>query len=591
MCGIFGAIANNDVVDTTMNALKLLQYRGYDSVGLATKKGNTIEISKQTGRVENMQDRVAHLVSNIAISHTRWATHGGVTDNNAHPFLSYDNSVALVHNGIIENYKSLRQWITNQSIPLTSDTDSEAIVQLLAIQYNKCGNILLAIQQLVASLVGSFALAIVTKYDNNIYLVRQDSPLCVGKIDNGYCCCSDINTLAHYTDRVATLANKSIAVMSDSTLDVYNYQLKPIEVDFHTVDRIDSPIDSDNHMYNEIIGIPVAVQRSLANYGGIALPLSEQKKIKRIYFVGCGTAYNSGVVVASFLRQLLDIDIHCVIASEFAYSRYVVDSKTLMFFVSQSGETADTIKACEKANKLGAITYAVVNVANSSLSKVAKYVSYIHAGCEIAVASTKAYNCSVVTLQLLCLDLALCKGALSKEQHSKYISQLRVLPSQIERILSNKQLIQDIVSANLHCSAVFFVGRDIDYATAMESSLKLKEISYIHSESYPSGELKHGTLALMDNSVVVVVICTDNNLVDKCNNTIMEVASRGAKVVFVSQYGGNGQHYSIELPVVADICYGCLSVVPMQLFAYYYALALGRDIDKPKNLAKSVTVE
>ncbi len=587
MCGIFGTIGHDNVIPSTMSAMKMLEYRGYDSIGIATKIDGDIAVYKQAGRVEGLADKLVDIQGSIAIGHTRWATHGVVSDNNAHPFVDSDNRFAIVHNGIIENYHSIRNQLTSQGVVFSSQTDSEVVVHLLSQLYTHCGDMLLALKQCVDSLVGSYALVVMCRHTNSLYLVRQSSPLCVATNSSGSYVCSDTNTIGNFADKVYMLPDRSIAVL-DSTLEVYDYNLNTIGVEPTTITcSYDKPISSD-YMLDEIMSQPLCLARALGNYTKPNIPLSVAKRTKRIYYIGCGTAYHAGVVVASQMRKLCNIDIHCVVASEFAYGSYPIDKNTLAIFISQSGETADTITACHRAIDGGAYCHGVVNVANSTLSAMVSSISYIHAGAEIAVASTKAYTNSVLVLLLVGLDFLLSRGQLSSDMYNHYMYQLHQLPPACDSLLASHSIPQ-LLGDNIP-SAVFFIGRDIDYATAMESSLKLKEISYIHSEAYPAGELKHGTLALVEPGVLVVAICTDNSLLYKCHNAMSEVSSRGANVLLVSQYSIEG-YSSITLPVVADIAYSILSVLPMQLLAYYYAKKLGRDVDKPKNLAKSVTVE
>ncbi len=587
MCGIFAMIGQDNVVPTTLQALKLLEYRGYDSVGIATRYDDNIALYKQAGRVGELAPVVADVSGNIAIAHTRWATHGKVNNSNAHPFVDQDSMFAIVHNGIIENYASIRTQLEGQGVVFESDTDSEVVVQLLSQLYSYNNNVMLSIQQCVDSLAGSYALAIMHRYSNTLYLVRQGSPLCVAVDDKCSYVCSDANTISRYCSKVTILPDKSISAL-DSQLTIYDYSGKVVTVKPTSVVNSYEVVHSGDYMLDEIMSIPRCLERALQCYQPIDIPTSVLSRIRRIYMIGCGTAYHAGVVVASQMRQWCDIDIHCVVASEYAYSSYVTDKNTLAIFVSQSGETADTILACQVAKAKGAYCYGIVNNDNSTLSTIVSSISSIHAGAEIAVASTKAYTNSVLVLLLVAMDILTAKGYMSRSDKAMYLAQLNVLPSACDSMLASHDipsLVDDAVP-----SAVFFVGRDIDYATAMESSLKLKEISYIHSEAYAAGELKHGTLALVEEGVLVVAICTSNRLLSKCHNTIMEVSSRGASTLLVSQYGIDNCH-SIQLPVVADVAYSILSVLPMQLLAYYYAKKLHRDVDKPKNLAKSVTVE
>ncbi len=588
MCGIFGMIGHDNVIPTTLQAMKRLEYRGYDSIGIATQQGGDIAIYKQTGRVEELAPLLDSVCGDISIAHTRWATHGVVSSNNAHPFVSSCGNFALVHNGIIENYLSIRNQLASQGVVFDSDTDSEVAVQLLSQLYSHSGDILLSIRQCVDSLVGSYALAIMHRGTGVLYLVRQSSPLCVAIGDSGSYVCSDTNTISCYSQQVTLLPDKSIAVLSQGGLEVYDYNLDSVATQSSHIDSSYVPPISSDYMLDEIMSVPRCLERALVHYTRADISQSVARRIRRIYYIGCGTAYHAGVVVASQMRRWCDIDIHCVVASEFAYGSYPCDRHTLAIFISQSGETADTISACSRARSSGAYCYGIVNVANSTLTTMVEGASYIQAGAEIAVASTKAYTNSVLVLLLVGLDILSMRGQISSDSYAHYIAQLQLLPSACDSLLASND-IPSLLQGDIP-TAVFFVGRDIDYATAMESSLKLKEISYIHSEAYPSGELKHGTLALVQEGVLVVALCTNNSLLSKCHNAICEVSSRGASVLLVSQYGIAGCD-SIRLPVVGDIGYPILSVLPMQLLAYYYAKRLGRDVDKPKNLAKSVTVE
>ena len=592
MCGIFGMIGQN-AVKHTCQALKYLEYRGYDSAGIAVKCGKSIGLYKTAGRVENLRSALPQdLYGEVAIGHTRWATHGEVCQANAHPFYSADKSFAVVHNGIIENHLSLKYQLATSGVNFSSQTDSETVAHLLQKYYD--GNVLNAVKSTAKELDGSFAIVAASVYDDKVYAIKNKSPLVVGITDKGVYLCSDIRCISHWADRVAVTPDNAIVVADKSGVVFYGFDGEPLSVKFFEVDRAEeeAAVDGD-YMLKEILEIPDKVSQAKNGYfnsGGLNLPAKTVHRIKRVYLVGCGTAYNSGLEVAAIARQMLDIDVIPVIASEFIYDSYPVDSYTLAFLISQSGETADTIRAAERIREQGGFTYAVTNTLNSSLCFVCDKVKCIYADGEYAVASTKAYNCQLVTLTLLLTDLAYLKGTVTEEVKQKIARSLDGLGAEIDKILSESYQISRLAEEVKNSSAVFFIGRLADYPTACEGSLKLKEISYIHSEAYPAGELKHGTLALMEEGVTVIAIACDSALLDKTAASISEVATRKAKVICVTPYTVDNATL-IKIPVVNRLLYGIISVVPLQLLAYYVAKRLGRDVDKPRNLAKSVTVE
>lgn len=592
MCGIFGTISDNAVNDT-LRALKYLEYRGYDSAGIAVKNGKSIRLFKTAGRVENLQASLpSDLYGNTAIGHTRWATHGEVCAANAHPFYSSDRNFAVVHNGIIENYLSLKYSLTSSGVDFSSQTDSETVAHLLAKHYQ--GDVFQAVKSTANQLEGSFAIVIANAYDGNLYAIKNKSPLVVGVTDNGAYLCSDIRCISRWADKVAVTPDNVIAVANRNGVKFYGFDGEPVPVKFFSVDKAEeeATVDGD-YMLKEIMEIPDKVRQAKRGFlecGGLNLPAKTVHRVKRVYLVGCGTAYNSGLQAAAAARQMLDIDVIPVIASEFIYDSYPVDSYTLAFLISQSGETADTIRAAERIRGQGGYTYAVTNTATSSLSFVCDKVINIRADAEYAVASTKAYNCQVVTLIMLLCDLGYLKGTVSDEARTKLFDAIDSLGSAIDKILANSYEISRLAEEVKDSSAVFFIGRRADYPTACEGSLKLKEISYIHSEAYPAGELKHGTLALMEQGVTVIAVACDSALLDKTASSVSEVATRHARVICVTPYSVDNATL-IKIPVVNRLLYGIVSVVPLQLLSYYVAKRLGRDVDKPRNLAKSVTVE
>lgn len=593
MCGIFGMIGSGAVTNT-LAALKRLEYRGYDSAGIAVKDDKQIHIFKQAGRVEQLQTLVpSDIDSSVVIGHTRWATHGEVSTANAHPFFSSDKRFAIVHNGIIENYQDLKRELVSRGVQFTSQTDSETVAHLLSADFTDC--VFDAVKSVAKSINGSFAVVISTTVNGNLYAIKNKSPLVVGVDGQNVYFCSDIRCLSSYASKVAQTPDNTIVVAEpNGKVTFYDFDGNAVSVKFFTPDKTEDFVHVDgDFMLKEILEVPEKVRQAKKGYfesGGLNLSAKFVHRIRRIYLIGCGTAYNSGLQAASNAREMLDIDVLPVIASEFIYDRYPVDNDTLAFFISQSGETADTIRAAEKVASMGGYTYAVTNTQTSTLRYVCSYVKNIYADGEYAVASTKAYNCQLVTLTLLLTDIAYLKGSIDEYTRKKVYDALDALPNAIETALSAGYQISRIADEIKDSSSIFFLGRIRDYPTAEEGSLKLKEISYIHSEAYPAGELKHGTLALMEKGVTVVAIATDSALIDKMSSSIAEVRARGARVVCVSPYSFEGVT-PIKIPVVNRYVYGALAVTPLQLLAYYVAKRLGRDVDKPRNLAKSVTVE
>lgn len=590
MCGIFGAL-EGDCVGKTLQALHFLEYRGYDSAGIAVKT-DKLTVIKSKGRISALESKLPQkLEGNSAIGHTRWATHGAVCDENAHPFLSADGSFAICHNGIIENHLQLKEDLLQSGVKCVSQTDSETVAHLLQINYR--GNVLQTVAKTALQLQGAFAILVSSVYDDNLYALKNKSPLVVGLSENGTYLCSDVRCISRWANKVAVVPDNTVVAASKNNVSFFDFQGKPKNVDFFTPDKAQAEQETDGDvMLKEIFEIPERVRDAKQGYfqsGGLGFGKRLAGKFRRIYFIGCGTAYNSGAEVCALARKFLTVDIIPVIASEFVYDNYPVDDKTLAFCISQSGETADTIRAAEKVSSLGGFTYAVTNTTSSTLCFVCDKVKNVFAGGEFAVASTKAYNCQLVTLLLLALDIAHARGEISDECLRSVHNSMDKLPLALNEILRQNDAIAKLANQIKHSSAVFFVGRASDYPTATEGSLKLKEISYVHSEAYPSGELKHGTLALMESGVTVVVISTCDKLVEKNNSTANEIASRNATVVTLSPYRGDGMQ--ITLPVVHEMLYGIVAIVPLQLLAYHVAKSLGRDVDKPRNLAKSVTVE
>ena len=458
---------------------------------------------------------------------------------------------------------------------------------------NYNGDVMGAVSSTAKALVGSFAIVIATTYDDKLYAIKNKSPLVVGVSHAGVYLCSDIRCVAHWAEHVAVAPDNTVVVVGREGVSFYDYDGNVVNVPFFAAERSEEMEQVEGEfMIKEIYEIPKRIADAKQAYIQRGLQINAQlvRQFRRIYLIGCGTAYNSGLQVATVARKLLDVDILPVIASEFIYDNYPVDNKTLAFFISQSGETADTIRACEKVRAQGGFTYAVTNTSTSQLAFMCERVANICAGGEFAVASTKAYNCQLITLLLLMLDIARARQTVAPQLYDRVLSAVDGACVAIDKILADSYAIAQLAEEIKDCSAVFFIGRITDYPTAAEGSLKLKEISYIHSEAYPAGELKHGTLALMEEGVAVVAIATDDDLKEKMALSIKEVAARGAKVISISPYVFDNAT-PVTIPQVDKLLFGVVSVVPLQLLAYYTAKRLGKDVDKPRNLAKSVTVE
>ena len=591
MCGIFGTIGSNSVANT-LDALAQLEYRGYDSVGIAVKVDNGLQVYKDVGRVYNLV--VDTSKGNLAIGHTRWATHGKVCKANAHPFVSYDGNFAVVHNGIVENYQRHKIALQRQGVEFVSTTDSEVIAHLLAKHFE--GDVVSTLRKVAAMLTGSFAVVVATSFDNNLYAFRQGSAMCVGRGSNGVCVCSDVTVVGQFATSVAVLPDGCVARLCKDSITAYVGK-NAVDLAYFSPDCQDDGLadTTNDFMLSEIMQIPKAIRQTFDYYfasGGLCLTKKDVKRIKQVYFVGCGTAYHSALVGCSLLQKFTNVPCQAVIASEYIYDNYFTNVNTLVVAISQSGETADTLKAVEKAKKHGATVYAVTNVCNSSLCFASNYVKYIKAGREVSVASTKAYNCQLVALTLLVLDLATQKGCMSARQRKRYIAEFAQVPHLCRQLLADEQRYKSLAHKYSNVKAVYFVGRRLDIATAKEGALKLKEISYVFAEAYPSGELKHGTLAVMDSDVLVVAVSCERDLVDKCSNTIAEVTSRGASAMVVSCYAvDTSKAQMVALPTVNEIFAPIVAVIPLQLFAYFFAKQRNCDVDRPRNLAKSVTVE
>ena len=603
MCGIVGYVGNKEAKKILLEGLTKLEYRGYDSAGFAVMNDNNIGCLKCKGRVKNLiEDKsINEFIGNLGIAHTRWATHGEPSTRNSHPHLDNEGKIAVVHNGIIENYVELKNFLLEKGYVFLSDTDTEVIPNLIDYYYklNNNENFLKAVKQATDDLLGSYALEIISIYNpEEIIVTRKDSPLVVGKGVGENYICSDVPAVLSYTNVFYYLGEKEFAVITKNDIKFYNNNLESISKDAKIVEWENSAADKGNfedYMLKEIFEQPRKVEETfdIANLKGLELEKDYLKSINKIVIVACGTAKNAGTVAKNIFETLCRIETLVEVASEFRYRNPIIDNKTLAIFISQSGETADTIAALKLAKSKGAKTVAVTNVKGSSITRESDFSIYTLAGPEIAVASTKAYTSQIALLTLMAMDFAEKLERVNKEVIESIKAEIPEISSKINYVLENKEKYHDIAKDIINNRDVFFIGRGIDYAVAEEGALKLKEISYIHAESYSSGELKHGPIALIEKDVPVIGIITDEDLVEKSVSNMQEVISRGAKSIIVTnqEIDSDNFNYVINIPKINKLLSPILSVIPLQLISYYAAKEKSLDVDKPRNLAKSVTVE
>lgn len=605
MCGIFGFVGDREAPQVVVEGLKHLEYRGYDSAGVAVVSGGRISVAKCEGRIENLKRLLGQspLYGKIAIGHTRWATHGKPCDSNSHPFVGYQGRYAIVHNGIIENFYQIKEELMECGVVFSSQTDSEVVCHLL--EKNDVGKgTLYAIQKTVAQLKGGFALGIICIDEpDTIYAVKKDNPLIVGTTDSEGYVCSDINSLRFFLDEAVVLDNGCIAAVKRGKVEVYSFGGERVEPKYTKLVRGEAnELEGyECYMDKEISEIPEAMRRAIENYrnNNCFASIDEKflKSVDHINIVGCGTALHAGLYGEMLIRKLLpEMSVRSEMASEFRYGDVYVDDKTLTVLISQSGETADTLCSERMVMEMGGKTLAICNVPTSSISHEATFALDISAGPETAVASTKAYNCQALTFALFVLDLARLRGKIAESEYALLQSEIDKLPSFASETVSLRKIIDDIARQNFRKKSVFYLGRGIDYCVAMEGSLKLKEISYIHCEAYAAGELKHGTLALIEKDVLVIAIVTREEMIDKMCASLEEVRTRGASILTITSFADNeslktASDCVIAIPHVHEMLSPMISVIPTQLISYYISRAKGCDIDKPRNLAKSVTVE
>ena len=608
MCGIVGYIGESQAAPILLEGLAKLEYRGYDSAGIAVYDGENILMKKAKGRLKILSDLThegALVPGKMGIGHTRWATHGAPNDINAHPHYSEDESIAIVHNGIIENYLKIKEKLVAKGYHFQSETDTEVVAQYLSYLYK--GDPVEAITKLMHRVEGSYAFGIIFKdRPEELFAVRKDSPLIVGIEEKGNLIASDVPAILKYTRTVFYIQNEEIAMLKKDSVCFYNVDGEEIQKEPATIEWDINAAEKDGYdhfMLKEMYEQPKTVRDTISprikdgkiEIEELGMTDEEIKAINKIIIVACGSAYHTGVTAKYVLEGMARISVEVDVASEFRYRNPILEKDTLVVVVSQSGETADSLAALRLAKSRGTTTLAIVNVVGSSIAREADKVMYTWAGPEIAVATTKAYSAQLIAHYLLAMKFAQVRGTITDLEIQSMQKELLKLPQQIELLLNHKDNIQRFANRYLAAQSVFFIGRGIDYSIAMEGSLKLKEISYVHSEAYAAGELKHGTISLIEEGTLVVAIATQEALFQKTQSNITEVKSRGAFVMAVTNAENmemeNVADFVIYIPSTNAYFANSLAIIPLQLFSYYISIGKGCDVDKPRNLAKSVTVE
>lgn len=608
MCGIVGYIGNKTAAPILINGLKKLEYRGYDSAGIAVYDKDSLKVVKCKGRLNALEEKAGKEVldGNMGIGHTRWATHGEPNDINSHPHISQSGRIAVVHNGIIENYIKLKQFLQSKGYKFVSDTDTEVVAHL--VEYHYKGDIVQAVIDSINELEGSYALGVLCKdCEDRFVAARKDSPLIVGLGEGENYIASDIPAILEYTRDIYILEDKEVVVLDKDKVKVFNnYGAEVKKEAFHVSWDVTAAEKSgyEHFMMKEMCEEPKVLRDTInprisngkVKLDDIDITSKDLENIEKIFIIACGTAYHAGVIGKYIMERFTRIPVEVDLASEFRYRDPIIGEKNLVIIISQSGETIDTLFALREAKNRGAKVISIVNVVGSSIARESDSVLYTWAGPEIAVASTKAYNTQLAALYLIALDFASKKGNIDEKTYNRMVEGLKDIPSAIDTVLSNKEEIQKFSSQHYNASSIFFIGRGLDYALSMEGSLKLKEISYIHSEAYAGGELKHGTIALIEEGTLVVCSMTQDYLLDKMISNIKEVKARGAVVLAITQEHNKERvkevaDTMITIPDIDPLVAPIAAVTPMQLFAYYMAVHKGCDVDKPRNLAKSVTVE
>ena len=612
MCGIVGFTGHRQAAPVLLDGLAKLEYRGYDSAGIAVRDGEKdVEIVKAEGRLRVLAEKTndgAAMHGTCGIGHTRWATHGEPSELNAHPHCSDDRNVVGVHNGIIENYQELREKLQHKGYNFYSDTDTEVAIKLIDYYYKKYEHTPVdAINHAMVRIRGSYALAIMFRdYPEEIYAARKDSPMIIGVADGESFVASDVPAILKYTRNVYYIGNMELCRLQKGNVTFYNLDGDEIEKDLVEIQWDAEAAEKagfEHFMMKEIHEQPKAVRDTVnsvvrdgkIDLGGVGITEEEIQKLQQIYIVACGSAYHVGVAAQYVIEELAQIPVRVELASEFRYRRMLFAPNSLVIIVSQSGETADSLAALREAKAHGVKTLAIVNVVGSTIAREADHVFYTLAGPEIAVATTKAYSTQLIASYILSIEFARVRGMIDEDRAAELIAELQTIPDKIEKLLEDKERIQWFAAKQMNAQNMFFIGRGIDYAVSLEGSLKMKEISYIHSEAYAAGELKHGTISLIEPGTLVIGVLTQQDLYEKTVSNMVECKSRGAYLMALTTYG----NYSIEdcaefviyIPKTDPLFAASLAVIPLQLMGYYVSVAKGLDVDKPRNLAKSVTVE
>ena len=614
MCGIVGYVGSEQAAPILLDGLARLEYRGYDSAGIAVvSPRHELQVKKTVGRLKALSDLVhggADVEGTIGMGHTRWATHGAPNDVNSHPHVSENGKFAVIHNGIIENYVELKEFLISQGVTFRSETDTEVVAQLLEFYYNECGDFFESVGRVLRRIEGAYALGMLcADCPDRIIAARKDAPLLLGYGKGCNFLASDVTAIIKHTRDVAYMEDGEVAVLTREGIEVYDALEQKVEKKHFTIDWEVSAAEKGGYqhfMLKEIMEQPEALRRAISPrikdgrviFDDLKLPVEKMREFTRIFIVACGSSYHVGMIGKYNLEHLLRRNVEVVLASEFRYSDPIVDDKSLVIVISQSGETLDTMAALREAKKRGGYILSIVNVVGSSIARESDDVLYTWAGPEIAVATTKAYSTQLAVLDMIGLAFGEVLGTVKKEEYDEAVTGLQKLPEKMEQFLASEscEAIPKYASQYFNHNSVFFIGRNLDYALGLEGSLKLKEISYIHSEAYASGELKHGTISLIEDGTLVIALGTYAPLFDKAMSNVVEVKARGADVLALATESHRGEMAKtvenvITIPDTAQMLLPSLGVVPLQLLAYYIALQRGCDIDKPRNLAKSVTVE
>ena len=614
MCGIVGFIGQEQAAPILLDGLAHLEYRGYDSAGVAVISAQgKLQVKKAVGRLKVLSEQIhggADLEGCIGLGHTRWATHGAPNIINSHPHVSENGKFAVIHNGIIENYVEIKEFLIGQGIRFKSETDTEVVAQLLEFYYNECHDFLEAVGRVLRRIEGAYALGMLcADCPDRIIAARKDAPLLLGYGKGCNFLASDVTAIIKHTRDVAYMEDGEVAVLTREGIEVYDALEQKVEKKHFTIDWEVSAAEKGGYqhfMLKEIMEQPEALRRAISPrikdgrvvFDDLKLPVEKMREFTRIFIVACGSSYHVGMIGKYNLEHLLRRNVEVVLASEFRYSDPIVDDKSLVIVISQSGETLDTMAALREAKKRGGYILSIVNVVGSSIARESDDVLYTWAGPEIAVATTKAYSTQLAVLDMIGLAFGEVLGTVKKEEYNEAVAELQKLPEKMEQFLASEscEAIPKYASQYFNHNSVFFIGRNLDYALGLEGSLKLKEISYIHSEAYASGELKHGTISLIEDGTLVIALGTYGPLFDKAMSNVVEVKARGADVLALTTESHRGEmaktvDHVLTIPDTAAMLLPSLGVVPLQLFSYYIALQRGCDIDKPRNLAKSVTVE